>query len=81
MADSLGDLLRQRGTQQEPQEFIIIRKYVQDRFEITPTLSMSKGRIVIGVPNMSIASNLRFELYELRQKIKTQTSLIIKISR
>lgn len=79
MADALGDLLRQRGSQNEPEEFIIIRKFVQDRFEVTPKLSVSKGSINIGVPNSAIASNLRFELYELGQKLNTKQRLVIRI--
>lgn len=81
MADALGDLLRKRDAQNEPEEFTIIRKYVQDRFEVTPKLSMSKGGISIGVPNAAIAGNLRFELYELGQKLNTKQRLIIRISR
>ncbi len=81
MADALGDLLQKRDSQKEPQEFMIIRKYVQDRFEVTPKLSTSKGAISISVPNAAIASNLRFELYELSQKLDTKQRLIIRINR
>lgn len=65
MADKLGDLLQRRDAQNEPDEFSIIRKYVQDRFEVTPKLSITKSGISIGVPNSAIASNLRFELLSL----------------
>lgn len=81
MADTLGDLLRKRGSQNEPEEFVVIRKFVQDRFEITPKLGVSKGGISIGVPNAAIASNLRFELYDLGQKLNTKQRLIIRINR
>lgn len=81
MADALGDLLGRRGAQSEPEEFVVIRKFVQDRFEVTPKLSVSKGGISIGVPNAAIASNLRFELYDLSQKLKTKQRLIIRINR
>lgn len=81
MADAIGDLLGRRGSQNEPEEFTIIRKFVQDRFEVTPKLSTSKGGISISVPNAAVASNLRFELYELCQKLNTKQRLIIRISR
>lgn len=81
MSEMLGDLIRQRGSQNEPEEFIIIRKFVQDKFEVTPKLSVSKNGITIGVPNSAIAGNLRFELYDLSQKLKTKKRLIIRIVR
>lgn len=81
MADQLGDILRAKGSQNEPQEFSIIRKYVQDRFEITPKLTINKNSISIGVPNSAIASNLRFELYELGQRLETKYKLFIRIIR
>ncbi len=81
MADALRDILKKRDSQNEPEEFAVIRKFVQDRFEVTPKLSTAKGSISIGVPNGAIASNLRFELYELNQKLNTKLRLIIKISR
>ncbi|MCA9344083.1 hypothetical protein KC947_04010 [Candidatus Saccharibacteria bacterium] len=81
MADKLGDLLQRRDAQNEPDEFSIIRKYVQDRFEVTPKLSITKSGISIGVPNSAIASNLRFELFELGQKLKSKKRLFIRIIR
>ena len=81
MADKLGDLLQRRDAQNEPDEFSIIRKYVQDRFEVTPKLSITKSGISIGVPNSEIASNLRFELFELGQKLKSKKRLFIRIIR
>ncbi len=81
MADKLGDLLRRRDSQNEPDEFSIIRKYVQDRFEVTPKLSTTKNGISIGVPNSAIASNLRFELFELGKKLKSKKRLFIRILR
>ena len=79
MAETIGDLLKKRG-QSEPEEFLIIRKYVQDHFEITPKLSMSKFTITIKVPNAAIATNLRFELFELKKLLDTKLRLIIKIN-
>lgn len=81
MAETIGDLLKKRSASNEPPEFIIIRKYVQDRFEVTPKLSLSKGNICISVPNAAIATNLRFEIFELSQKLNTKQRLFIKISR
>lgn len=81
MADKLENILKRRGSQNKPEEFAIIRKFVQDRFEVTPKLSVSKGTISIGVPNGAIASNLRHELYDLSQKLNTKKRLYIRIVR
>lgn len=79
MAETLGSILKNHQPSKEPVEFIIIRKYVQDRFEVTPKLSVSKNCIKIGVPNAFIATNLRYELYDLNQLLDTKLRLIIKI--
>ena len=79
MADTIGDLLKKRGSSSEPEDFLIIRKYIQDRFDVTPKLSIAKNGIKIGVPNASIATNLRFELYDLSHKLKSKLRLTIVI--
>lgn len=82
MTESLGDLLKKRGaSQREPEEFTIIRKFVQDKFSITPKLSLSKSGITIHVPNSAIAGNLRFELYDLSELLPTKKRLLIRVSR
>lgn len=83
MTESLGDLLHKRGraSSNEPEEFLVIRKFVQDRFSVTPKLSISKGGITITVPSAAVAGNLRFELYELKELLNTKLRLIIRISR
>lgn len=79
MADVLATILKNRQPDKEPIDFAIIRKYVQDRFEITPKLSITKNSIKIEVPNAFIATNLRFELYDLNQLLDTKLRLVIKV--
>jgi hypothetical protein len=83
MTESLGDLLRKRGraSANEPEEFLVIRKFVQDKFSVTPKLAMSKNAITISVPNAAVAGNLRFELYDLSKQLDTKLRLIIRINR
>lgn len=82
MADSLGDLIKKHGqSPSEPSEFAVIRKYVQDRFSVTPKLAINKNSISIIVPSAAVASNLRFELYDLSKKLDTKLRLVIKIER
>ncbi len=82
MGESLGDILRKRSdAQREPEEFAIIRKYIQDRYSFTPKLATSRGGISITVPSSAIAGNLRFELYDIAKLLDTKTRLFIRIGR
>jgi hypothetical protein len=80
MSESLGDLLKKRGSQTEPDDFMVIRKFVQDKYSITPKIKLSKNTISIFVPNSAIANNLRFDLYELSKKLQTKLRLVIKLA-
>ena len=80
MADAIGDLLSKRKPNNEPPEFSIIRKYIQDRFELTPRLSITKNYINITVPNSAVASNIRFELYDLGKILNTKYKLSVRIA-
>ena len=62
----------------EPEEFQVIRKFVQDKYSITPKLSVTKNSIHISVPNSGIAGNLRFDLFDIQQLLTTKRRLIIK---
>lgn len=80
MADSLSDILKKRnGSSKEPDDFLIIRKFVQDKYSITPKLSINKNSIIVGVPNSAIAGNLRFDLFDLGQKLSSIKRLVIRI--
>ncbi len=80
--DSLGDILKKRGASaNEPTDFVTIRKFVQDRYAITPKLSTSKSSITITVPNSGVAGNLRFDLYDIEQLLENKQRLIIRIAR
>ena len=81
MTDSLGDILKNRSSRsKEPEEFQKIRTFVQAKYHITPKVSVSKSGVQIHVPNAGIAGNLRFDLYELQQLVKTKRRIIIRIS-
>lgn len=82
MGESLGDIIKRRGaSQSEPQDFIVIRKFVQERYSVTPKLSVSKAGITITVPNSGVAGNLRFDLYDIQQLLEQKQRLIIRIGR
>ena len=80
MTEQLGDILKKRSSRpKEPEEFQVIRKFVQDRYNVTPKLSITKKSIQIGVPSAGVAGNLRFDLYDIQQLLDTKLRLIIKI--
>ena len=83
MSESIHDILKKRGLKsQEPQEFMIIRKYVQDRYSITPKLSISGNIIRLTVPSGPLANHLRYDLPNLKQlvnEINSTVKIIIKI--
>lgn len=82
MSDSLGDILKKRGgSAKEPIDFLIIRKYVQDKYSLTPKLSVAKGGIAISVPNSAVAGNLRYDLYDLGKQLSGGKRLFIRIDR
>lgn len=82
MSESLGDILQKRGrAAKEPEEFTIIRKFVQDKYSVTPKLGTSKAAITITVPNAGIAGNLRFDLYDLNQLLSNPRRLVVRIGR
>ncbi len=82
MGESLGDILKKRGSaQREPEEFSIIRKFVQDRYSVTPALALSRGGISITVPSAAIAGNLRFDLYDIAKLLDSEKRLFVRIGR
>lgn len=82
MGESLGDILRRRdGAAKEPEEFLIIRKFVQDKYSVTPKLSVTKSGISITVPNAGVAGNLRYDLYDLSQLLDTKYRLWVRTAR
>ena len=77
--DSIGDMLAKRPTPQEPPELVYIREFVQQKYNITPKLSLSDQYIIITVPHASVASLLRYDEPELALKSNTNKKLRIRI--
>lgn len=79
MSDSIKELLGKRSAS-EPPEFAVIRSFVEERFSIVPTLSISSKTITVGVPSGAIAGNLRLSLHELKEKLGGERRVIIRIN-
>lgn len=78
MTQSVGDILGSRKYD-EPDELLIIRKFVQDKFDATPKLKFTTNTIIINVSNAALAGALRPHLHTLQAKSKTDKRLIIRI--
>lgn len=77
MVSDLGEILSKRAAP-EPQEFGIIRKFIQEKFYETPDLQISGGAIIVSVPGSALAGTLRFHMTELKQLLPEKTQLIIR---
>ena len=78
MADSIKDLLNNRGFEQ-PDEIIHIKNFVNDIFDETPAVKITPNSIIITVSNSALAGALRMHLHTLSEEMKTTTKLLIKI--
>lgn len=76
----LGDILAKKQIPKEPPEFQVIRKFVYDRFDVTPTLQLRDRSIIITVPGSALAGSLRFSLHELKAQLDTEHQLVIASS-
>ena len=78
MTDSIGDLLnKQRFV--EPPEIKQVRDFVEQRFKVTPQVSVTQKTIVIAVKSAALAGALRPLLHQLQADINTDKRLVIRI--
>lgn len=78
MPSDIGDILANKSLPQEPEEFVIIRRFVQEKFSTTPSLKIQDNDIIIGVPGSAFAGSLRLALPELENKLNSKKRLIIR---
>lgn len=77
---NLGDILAQKNLPAEPPEFPIIRKFVQENYDVTPRLQLRDNSIIISVPGSAISGSLRFKLHELQALLESDHQLVINSS-
>jgi hypothetical protein len=77
--DNLGDLLAQRSPQ-EPPEVAIIKTFVYDQYQVTPTVMVREREIVIGVTSAALAGALRPQLPALKAACATDKRLLLRIT-
>ncbi len=73
----LADILARKKIPEEPSEFPIIRRFVQEHYDVTPHLQLREGNIVISVPGSAAAGSLRFQLHDLQKLLDSDKQLVI----
>ena len=63
----------------EPPEIKAIQKFVQDRYKVTPKITVSEQQIVIGVPTAGLAGALRPLLPQIKDACQITKRLVIRI--
>jgi len=76
--DSLMDILGGRDFD-EPSEISAIKKFVQDEYNIKPTVAKSGDSIVITLPNASMVSSVRLRGPEIKRRCQIDKKLIFRI--
>jgi len=74
---SLGDILSNRNFD-EPTEVTALRTFVQERYDVTPTITLQKDYIVLRVPSAALANNLKMEQLEITRFCKLTKKLVIR---
>ncbi len=74
----MGDILGKKNFS-APDEIEVIKTYVFERFEQTPSVTLTDSSIIIVVSSASLAGALRPELHKLQEQLNTQKRLTIRI--
>ena len=76
--DSLGSLLgRQKFI--EPPEVELIKSYVQNKYKSAVNVLVTDKQITIIAASAALAGTLRMELHNLKQQLKTDKKLTVRI--
>ncbi len=79
MTDSIGDLLPKKRLARPP-ELEIIKKFVNENYQIEPVVTVKPTQIIIAVPSAALAGTLRMQLHELQDLCQTDKRLVIRIA-
>lgn len=77
--DSLSDMLAKRPSPAEPEESRLLKQYVQNKYNVTPRISVSEFYITMAVPNAALAGTLRFDEADMKITCKLTKKLRIRI--
>ncbi len=74
---SLSDILSNRSFD-EPTEITALRNFVQDRYDVTPNITVNQDYIVLRVPSAGLATNLKMEQLQIARFCKLTKKLVIR---
>ena len=74
------DILKGRNVPKEPAESVALKKYVFDRYKITPQVIVSPHHLTLVVPSAALAGTLRLELPTMLAQCRITQKLLIRIS-
>jgi hypothetical protein len=77
--ESLTDMLAKRPTPQEPEEVILLRAFVQKKYNHSVRITSGEFYITIAAPSAALASLLRYDEPEMKQSCKLTKKLRIRI--
>jgi len=78
MADSMQTIFG-GGKYAQPDEFAAIKKFIKDKFQADVDLSLRDEALIILVPNSALSGTLRLHLEELKEYVKTDKKIIIRL--
>lgn len=78
MTNDIHDILFKKQFK-EPEEFKVIRDFVQDKFQEKVDLKLQNKIIVIGVKGSALAGELQLSVHELQSLLPKNTSVRIQI--
>ncbi len=73
----IDDLLN--GKYRQPPELVAIKEYVLQTYGVQVTVATKGNDLVIYAPSSALAATLRLEMSALKQAVKTNKKLIIRI--
>ena len=77
MMKSLADLLANKWD--EPAEIKTIKEFVRKKYNAQVSIKIQDKTIIISAPNAALAGTLRMDIHKLREELKTDKRLVIRI--
>lgn len=78
MSDAIGDLLPTKKFE-EPAEVRLIKNFVLENYNYSPSVTLRQNQIVIQVKSAALAGALRMRLHELQEITATKKRLVLRI--
>ena len=77
--DTIADILS-RKDYDEPQESIIIKRYIDEHYNISVSVRVQPRVIVIYARSAALVSTLRMQTYQLQQACQTDKKIVFRIA-